>query len=243
MGSILAQAVIDRASVLLEDAAKATWTDQELLGWLNDGQLAIVGLRPDAKTRVRSVTLVAGTKQSIALPDLRVLDVTRNMGVGGNTPGRAIKFMDRGEMDLELPSWHAATADVVVRHWMYDQRVPGTWWCYPPQPPSGQGQAEVITSAVPTPATIANVDGATSSTAIDIDDIYVNPLVDFVVMRAFSKDSEYTQMGGKADLAARSFYNALGIKTETDKRFRPERSNPPKYNPPRVGNQGAFGEP
>ena len=242
MGAILGSEVIQQASVLLEDRANKTWTVEELLGWLNFGQNAIVMLRPDAKTRVRSVQLVAGTRQALASPDLRVLDIPRNMG-SGDVPGRAIRFIERRELDLEDPDWHlAANASAVVRHWMYDQAVPNVWWCYPAQPSSNMGHVEIITSATPEPVTISGVAGGASSTAIDIDDLYVNPLVAWIVYRAFSRDTEYAQPGGKAELAQREFFQFFGIKTESDKRFRPEKANPPFHSPPQPGNQGAFGD-
>ena len=241
MGSILGSELVRQAAGLLEDLSYSTWTQLELLGWLNLGQNAIVMLRPDAKTRVRSVPLVAGTRQGIIAPDLKVLDVVRNMGAD-DTPGRAIRFIERRELDLEDPDWHnLENASPTVRHWMYDQAVPEVWWCYPPQPESPT-KVEIITSATPTPVTIAGIADAADSTAIDINDIYANPLVSWMVYRAYSRDSEYTQPGGKAELAQREFFQFFGIKTETDKRFRPERSNPPFYNPPQPGNQGALGD-
>lgn len=243
MGSIPADVVIEKASIQLEDRGFANWLKPDLLSYLNDGQIAIVGLRPDAKTHVDTVQLAAGTRQTIAHPDLRVLDVARNMGTNGTTPGRAIRFIEnRAELDLEVPNWHAAPPNATVRQWMYDQRIPSTWWVYPPQPASGQGHVDLVTSRLPTSCTIANVNGGPTTTSIDIDDIYVNPLVEFIVWKAFARDAEYTKAGGKGQLAQSSFFAFFGIKTEADRRFRPEKSNPPLYSPPPKGNDGALGE-
>lgn len=245
MGATLCSEVIARAAVLLGDRSHATWTAVELLGWHNDGQNAIVALRPDAKTRVQSLALQAGSRQQIGTPDLRILDVTRNMGTNGDTPGRAIRFINRAELDLEVPDWHIPPAggDLVVRHWTYDQRTPETWWVYPAQPSAAaQQRVEVITSCVPEPATLADTGGASDTTTMDLADIYVNPLVDFICWRAFSRDSEYTQPGGKAALHLQSFYQQLGVKTTSDKLFRPEKSNPPLFSSPPKGNDGALGD-
>lgn len=240
MGTISAREAVDQASILLEDQSKKQFTDEELLRWLNAGQLAIVGLRPDAKSAIASVQLVEGTKQTIIAPNLRVLDVVRNMGSGGATPGRAIRKVDRAQLDLEDPNWHAATANVVVRQWAYDDRLPRVWWCYPPQTSSPE-QVEIVTSQTPTDCTLQNIGGEIADSTIDIDDIYFPALVNYIVYRAFSKDSEYTQPGGKAQMAQQDFYQSLGLNLESDKRFRPDQSEPPKHLAAPPGNQGAFG--
>lgn len=242
MGSILARAVLDQASILLEDRQKRRWPDSELLKWLNAGQYEIVLLRPDAKTRTFSQLLQAGTKQFIPATDLQLLDVPRNMGADGATPGRAPRHIAKTTLDNEDPTWHTHTANSVVRQWSYDKRVPYTWWCYPQQPLSNRGYVELIVSTVPTDCTVNGVDGQDSDSTIDIADIYFNPLLNFVVYRAYSKDAEYTMPGGKADLAQREFFQSLGIKTESDKQVRPEKSSAPTHEPNRPGNQGAFGD-
>ena len=241
MGSIKADVVTNRASVLVEDRTKKHWPDSELLGWLNDGQLAVVTYRPDAYTVSRVVQLAEGTKQAVPAADLRMIDVPRNMGQDGLTPGRSVRLADRGSMDLAAPVWHNETPGATVRHWMYDQRVPKIWWCYPPQPATSRGYVEMFVSAVPPTMTIAGIDGAAATSVLGIDDIWLNALLQFTVYRAYSKDAEYAQPGGKAQLAFREFLQILGVKTEVDKQFDPSASNVPKYLKPVSGHVGPFG--
>lgn len=240
MGSISVTELLGKASILLEDRTKKQWPDSEMLGWLNDGQLAIVQYRPDAFTAIRSTQLIAGTLQAVPIADLRLLDVPRNMGSDGLTPGRAIRFMERSELDAD-PGWHNRTAGATVRHWMYDQRVPKTWWCWPPQPATSRGYVELFVSAVPPKMTATGIDGATATSTLGIDDIWLNPLLQFAVYRSFSKDNEYTQPGGKASLAYNEFLLTLGGRIETHKAFDPRKNQPPQYSTPRQGNAGTFG--
>ncbi|MDO8310527.1 MAG: hypothetical protein Q7T25_01160, partial [Sideroxyarcus sp.] len=103
-----------RAGDLLQDVTNIRWTQDELLRWLNDGQRAIVLERPEATAVNTSVLLVAGTKQTLPALGLRLLDLPRNMGVGGSTPGRAIRLVQREVLDAQLPDWHSMTASVPV---------------------------------------------------------------------------------------------------------------------------------
>ena len=242
MGSISADAITAKASILLVDRTKKQWPESELLGWLNDGMLAILQYRPDAFTAVRTEQLVVGTRQAVPSADLRLLDVPRNMGISGVTPGRAVRYMDRSDLDLINPTWHNATPGATVRHWIYDQRVPRIWWCYPPQPTTSRGFVELFVSATPTPMTIASIDGASSTSLLPMEDTWLNVLLQWTVYRAFSKDNEYTQPGGKASLALNEFLVSLGVKTVTHVRFDPKKSKPPQFSTPRPGNVGAFGE-
>jgi hypothetical protein len=244
MGTIAADQVVERAATLLRDKTSKTWPVPTLLGWENDGVLAILQYRPDAYTAVRVIQLATGTRQTIPAADLRLLDIPRNMGQDGQTPGLACRYVDRKQLDLSNPGWNSAAASATVRHWMYDQNVPKTFWCYPPQPASGRGYVELDVSAVPAPMTISGISGASATSVLPIDDIWLNPLLQFTVYRAYSEDSEYTQAGGKAELAYREFLQVMGVKTTVAQRFDPSKNQPPRYNaPPKSDAQGAFGTP
>lgn len=242
MGSIFADAVLAKASILLVDRTKKHWPESELLGWLNDGQLAILQYRPDAYTQVRAVQMAQGSRQSLPIADLRLLDVSRNMGQDGQTPGMACRYIDRKQLDLSNPSWHNAAASATTRHWMYDQQTPKTFWVYPPQPATSRGYLELDVSAVPPLLTITGINGATSTSLLALDDIWLNPLLMFTVYRAFSKDDEYTQVGRKGHMAFQEFLTSIGAKTSTDQQFDPKKNQPPRVlAPPKSDQQGAFG--
>lgn len=244
MGTIRADKVVERGSMLLRDRTQRTWPAPTLLLWANDALLQILVFRPDACTAKRVLQLAAGTRQTIPAADLRLIDVPRNMGQDGQTPGLACRYIDRKQLDLANPGWHAAAGSATARHWMYDQANPKTWWVFPPQPTTGRGYVELDVSTVPEPMTIAGLNGATVTSALPLDDVWLNPVLEFMVFRAYSEDSEYTQAGGKADLAYRSFLQTLGIKTTTAQRFDPQKNQPPRYDaPPKSDAQGAFGEP
>ena len=130
MGTILASAIIRRASELAEDEDNVTWRSDQALDWLNEGQSAICLAKPDACSDLHSVLLQPGTKQRVT--GRKIMDVKRNMGGDGNTPGRAIHLVDRQVKDRFSPNWHVATSSDTVKEWMVDERDDTLFYVWPP---------------------------------------------------------------------------------------------------------------
>lgn len=225
MGTLTAQSIIDKAETILQDSTNVRWTEDELLGWLNDGQRQIALIRPDSSVTTANVTLVAGTKQTLPSAGLRLIDVIRNMGVGGATEGDAVRLVDREVLDAQRPGWHAETESSSVKHYVFDARNPKTFYVYPPA---------VVNSTVEAIYSVAPTDCATVASTIAVDDTYQNPLLDWVLYRAFSKDAEYAANQELAVKHLTAFTSALGVKTEVDMATSPGRNAPP-FNPNSAG--------
>lgn len=206
-----------RAGDLLQDVTNIRWTEDELLRWLNDGQRAIVLERPEATAVNTPVLLVAGTKQTLPALGLRLLDLPRNMGVGGATPGRAIRLVQREVLDAQIPYWHSSTASVPVKHFMFDERNPRNYYVYPPVPVSPPAYAEAIYSTAPTDCTLNG--------NLNLDDIYGNVILDYVLYRAYSKDAEYAANAQRAVACYQVFAAALGIKDAADMNASPNKND------------------
>lgn len=201
--------IISRAATLIQDATNVRWPQAELLDWLNDGQREVVLHKPEASVKNTAVTLTTGsTKQTIPADGILLLDVTRNMGSGGATPGNAIRLTTREVLDAQKPSWHTdANSLGYVQHYVYDPRDPKTFYVYP-KAPSSALSIEVVYSAAPTDCTAGGT--------IQIDDIFANALLDYVLYRAYSKDAEYAANANLAVAHYTAFANAIGIKTQND---------------------------
>ena len=209
MATIQVNSLVSRAATLIQDATNVRWPTNELIDWLNDGQREIVLIKPQASVKNESVSLTTGsTKQSIPASGVQLIDVTRNMGSAGNTPGDSIRVVSREVLDAQRPSWHSdVNADGKIKHYMFDPRDPKTFYVYPKAPATAH-YVEVIYSASPTDASAGGV--------IQIDDIYANALLDYILYRAYSKDAEYA---GNAQLAVahyQAFSNSLGAKTQNE---------------------------
>jgi hypothetical protein len=207
--STTAQNIIDGAEEILQDTANDRWEEAELLQAVNNGTKEICIVKPDAYITNDSVVLVAGVVQSVPSSATGLTEISRNMGVSpGETPGKAIRLIDRDIMDALNPNWASATASAVVEYYMYDKRNPLKFFVSPPQPSSGFGYVQMAYPA--TPAEIA-IDAA-----ILISDIYRGVLLDYVLYRAYLKDSDVAQNAQRALAHYQAFQNALGVKKKAE---------------------------
>ena len=221
MGTILAQTILDSAATLLQDTGYARWLAPEMLGYLNEGQREAVLVKPSAYVVVGPLVTVAGTKQTLPDDAIALIDVTRNMGTDGATPGRVIRAIGRQLLDNINPAWHTATASATTKHFVHNALVPKVWYAYPPQPAAGRGQVEVAYSASPP-------DVAAVGDPITLDDAYAPALGYYVLYRAYNRDAEYA---GNAQEAARYyslFMGLLGAKKAGEAEANPAQATAPR---------------
>lgn len=208
---MLASDIISRAQIVLNDVGGVRWADSELLKWISDGQRVITLVRPDASSSNTTVTLVAGTKQSLPADGIRLLDVIRNIKANGD-PDRAVRLVEREILDAQNPNWHTVAGSVVL-NWMVDNRDPLNYYVYPK---AGAGQKlEILYSKNP-------ADVTTTGQALSVPDIYAEPLFNYVLFRAYSKDAEFSANAGLAQSYFQVFSSLLGIKTSKDFAFSPD---------------------
>jgi len=221
--------IIDQAEILLQDTTNVRWGTAELLSWLNQGQDQIVALKPDAMAKVVSTKLVASkTRQS--LPDgtanykdengatlregLQLLDIFRNMGTTGSSPGRSISIVDKNLLDLTDPTWHYIGRSNVIQHYMYNEKIPKVFYVYPIVHATTQTWVEMMYVARPTAA-------ATTASDIDVPDNYISILLDYLLYRAFSKSTDSQLHLTKAMAYYEAFIRALGAYTAAESGFDP----------------------
>lgn len=203
MATVTVQSIVDKAEILLQDTTNVRWSASELMDWLNDGQREVVLHKPEASARNESVILTANsTKQTIPSAGLSFIRLTRNMGANGTTPARAIRIVSREVLDAQTPDWHTETSAGHIKHYTFDPLDPKTFYVYPKAPATAY-YVEMVYSAAPANASLGG--------AINIDDIYSNALLDYVMFRAYSKDAEYAQNGQLAVAYYTSFANSVGI--------------------------------
>lgn len=198
--------LINRVAVTLQDPTFVRWTQQELLNYLNDAQRQVVLFRPDAYAVNYTHTCTASAKQTLPSSALRLVNVVRNKD------GRAITKVDRAILDVQLPTWfETAVGADGIKHYVYDAADPKTFYVYPK--PTTSNQIEVVHSASPADLTIANF--TTDVQTITLDDIYANAIMDYMMYRAYQKDSEFANLN-RAGVYFQSFAQALGIKSQGD---------------------------
>lgn len=222
MGTITVLEVIGKAQIIMQDLTGVRWpVATEMLGWLNDGQREVQIYKPNSYVKNVAVKLTAGTKQELPADGIQLIDIVRNMGTDGQTPGNAVRITERESLDANVRNWHTATPATSVKHYTYSPLDPKHFYVYPPQPPTNQGYVEMIYGALP-PACVQNG-------VINVDDIYQNVLIDYILYRAFSKDSEVADSNRAARYQA-SYLNALTGKAKIEFGVNPNSTAPASVN-------------
>lgn len=190
MGTVVAQTLINRAAFVLEDTSNRAWSRAELLSWLNEAQGQVVTFAPQANPVRQNLSLVAGTYQTLPERTSQLLDIPRNVN------GPAVRMTTRELLDGGPFDWHTAKPSAIVRNYVYDSREPEAFYVYPPN--TGGGQLVVVISANPQPIT-------NESSAIEVHDNYEAAILNYMLYRAYSKDTDHTLDTAKAS----SFYSAF----------------------------------
>jgi hypothetical protein len=210
---MLASNPIDRAKEVLQDTGSTTWTEAQLIEWLNDAQRVVVSQRPDASAVTASLPLAVGTKQSVPTGGLKLLDVVRNMGGDGATPGRAITLADKSTLDQNAPNWHSDAQVASVKSYVFDENNDPTVFYVTP-PADGTTQIEIVYSDTPANVTALDDD-------VSVADTYAPALIEWMLYRAFSRESIKTPSYQRSLNHLKNFFNLLGVKMQADVAFKP----------------------
>lgn len=207
-GTLTGTNLLSRVQDILQDTTSVRWPEAELLRYINDGQREIVNYRPESSSKTANVQLVTGTKQTLPTEGLRLIKVTRNMSdaSGGASGKRAVRIVNVDILNTQEPDWNDPTVSgdaahsTVVKHYIFDEDDPKNFYVYPGV--AGNAYVEIVYSKSPT-------DLSSGSSTIDIDDIYANAIVDYVLFRAYQKDSEYAGNAQRSQTHYQLFVNCI----------------------------------
>ncbi len=186
MGTILASKILDDAEDLLYDATNDTWDASRLFKYLNLTQRQAAILKPDVWIVNSALQLGAGTKQSVPSTSHSIINIIRNMGTDGLTPGNVVRFIKMDTLDAIKRDWHSETASATAKHWTYDERDPKTYYVYPQN--TGTGYVQAVFAGIPTDI-VSNVN---YTNLITLDDIYEPVLIAGVLFYAHSEDAAHS---------------------------------------------------
>ncbi|MBO9492227.1 hypothetical protein J7384_17835 [Endozoicomonas sp. G2_1] len=196
---------------MTQDNTGVRWGFQEFLNWINEAHLQVVNKRPDAKVVTASFSCQRGTLQELPANAIRFGKVIRNM----DGRKRAITAINVEWLDEQVEYWHDDTNVVSeAQHYVYDNTDPTRFYLYPPVA-NGTNVLASYTVA-PSKITILDADIDTSTQTIHLDDTYAPAILDWVLYRAYSKDTQYAGNGSRAQGHYQAFYHGLGIKLEGD---------------------------
>lgn len=199
--------VLGRVNTQLRDPGFIRWTKPELLEYFNDAVRAVVLSRPDASASVIDFVCVAGVRQQ--LPD----DVYQLIDIVGQTTGRAVVSADRVTLDTADPMWRVTTGEPAAEAYLYNPLLPHYFLLFPGV--ASGISLNIAVSLYPQEIPLEALDEE-DPVAMPISDIFINPVVDWCLYRAFSKDAP----GQDSNLAKEHLQNyndAMGVKTKVDK--------------------------
>lgn len=216
-----AKEVFTRVQLILQDKTAVRWSIRELRLWANDGLREIVSMKPSANPRTVILSLAAGTKQEIPNSAIALIRVIRNMSnATTNAIGRAaIITVPREVMDSQSPDWHDPDVyppEKRVTHAVYDPEDQRHFYVWPPN--NGDGYVEALVSRYPNEIPSASppekLDSYTS--VVDLQDIYINALIDYVLYRAYLKDNDVSGNPERAMAHYTAMANSLGVKVKNE---------------------------
>jgi len=188
--------LIDRISRDLIDLRNVRWSRPELIDFMNDAIAAIVIRRPDLS---RATAAAATSSNTVALP----ADAYQILAVN-HIDNVAATFVSINKLNQLYPEWRTTVGAPVC--WTRNELDETTLFLYPA--PQEQVNVEVVYSR-----TLKVTD---ESAAFPLSEVYEGVVADFVMYRAYNKDSLNPAEGQKAQLHLQAFATALGDKTATD---------------------------
>jgi len=208
MATITIGHLIDMALDQVQDEDRGLWDYQDLINWYNFGTRQIVSIDPRANPITVAMKLAIGIKQTIPPGGIALLNVIRNMGVDGETPGRAIVQTTLEALSRSYPSYSTETASATIYNWMPDVADKTIFRVYPPA--DGTSYGEIVYGKVPT-ILVYDAAGDWQSALIGVKENYVDPLMNYLLSRAFGKDTDIPGNIGKAALYYGLFLTGMGL--------------------------------
>lgn len=190
--------VISVARTILNDTeAPYTWTDADLLAYVNDGLASASVIRPDLFETITTFTCAAGAIQQLAATAIRLSEVF--CVVDGDT----VTETPRESLDTFTRGWLSLTPDAASPpvNWARHPRSNRTFFLYPPATAGLQLRVQYAE----TPTREAN-----SDTELPIPGAYFAALVEYVVGRAEMRDDEHAN-DARAVTMMDKFRSALEI--------------------------------
>lgn len=202
------------AAELYGDSDYDRVTQDTWIKYLNAAVRTLILVRPDAGSVTESVQLVPGIKQTLPVAALRLLDITRNMGVDGATAGRIVTPSSKKHINYANLLWPAATGETYIENYSYDFNMPRIYYVTPPVHQTTAVYVEMATSQLPTAMSVIGSDDG-------IEDIFFEAVVQFILWKAFSADDEAVEFS-KAQMYFGNFMSLLGVDLQAQAQQGPE---------------------
>ena len=210
MATITVGHLIDIVLDQVQDESNDLWENQDLLNWYNLGTRRIVGIDPRANPVTEAIKLAEGMRQASPSGAIAILNVLRNMGADGLTPGRGITETTIDALRRAYPSYSTETESATIYNFMRDPMDKTAFWVYPPA--DGTSYVEIEYAKVPT-IIVWDEDGDWQDAHISLKEDYIEAIINYVLSCAFGKDTDIPGNEQKANKYGALFASAMGLPT------------------------------
>ena len=219
MSTLTVGYIVDLVEKKAVDENNDDFSQAELIGLYNLALRFIVSLVPRAYTIKISQLLAAGSEQSIPSDGLQLVNVLRNMGTDGETPGASILEASLAAMNRLVPNWSTETAAAVVDNFMRIPDMDASFYISPPN--DGTGYIQMVHTATP-PTSTYDEDGDWEDDKIPLSDEFVPALPDAMLFIVYDDDSDYPGNTPRSQYYFQRAMTILGLKDEhMERRKRP----------------------
>lgn len=209
--ALTAGTITTTAYQTLQDTRKVTWLAPEMREYVNEALRATAFVKPDMFVQQQFVALDQGVVQVLPADGVALFDVTRNQS------GRLVTQVDK-DLLIEANRFFAAGQQLQqVEHYCADPRSPLRYFVTPPN--DGTGYVEISYGAVPPTGTL-------DADVLSVPDSYEDALVNFVLHRAYAKNSKAQDLT-KSAAYRQAWLQALGIKSTGQAAAAPKVSQSP----------------
>lgn len=219
---------------ILQDEGVIAHPAAYMLVWMNAAQDEIVVHAPRANTVTANIELEPNAHlQTLPAEYIALVDITQNMGTGGLTVGKPVSRTTMDRLAASKPNWRSDRAQQ-VRHFMYDERDETSYHVWPAPLSTTQLEAR----AVKKPAAIAAL-----GDELELADIWKNAIVEYVLHKAYSQNSDSAAATELAMLHYAAFARHVGLKLEKQRKAGPGQSSTSNPAYPAVEKNGTSQQP
>lgn len=181
-----------------------------LTEFLNAAIRQVALVRPDSVASTGALRLAPGASQRVPASSTTLLDIVRNLGADGATPGNPIVQVSK-EASM-VYDWKRTGA--TVEAYQYDALDdPSVFRVFPAVPASKPVWVEVVTSLVPPVVSSPN-------DVVPLASSFAGPLEHWMLYQVLAGDNSASNLS-KAQQHWQAFYQALGVKIQSDMQFMP----------------------
>jgi hypothetical protein len=205
--SITAADVLDSARLTLIDSAQTTWSQAELIGYLNEALRATSAAKADFYTIRENIEMDAGALQELPAGGVSLIDIFENA-----YSGIPVTLVDKELLDECNRFLAPEDRERDVQHFTADPRDPRRFVVTPPN--DGTGEVRSVFGAV-------HPEIATADDDLLVNGIYQPVLIDYVLHRAYAKNSKRQDLT-KSGYHKQQWGQALGLKSQSQAAIAPK---------------------